>query len=176
MTKKLSPLLGYNTNIRHKNKLYHVQTEDSGLGHPHVITHAFADGGRIVATLKTSYQDWVAFDDVSKRVERLMKEQHQNMLRALRDGKYSEPPLNAELIETETLARDTIVTALEPIDDTLEPSAVQRALGSTTRLDRSDIYKGRAKPASGGLEKAVIDKSLAEVIDDLIEEEEHMLG
>ena len=45
-----APLLGYNTNVRHKGKLFHIQTEDSGIGHPHIITHLFADGGRIVAS------------------------------------------------------------------------------------------------------------------------------
>ena len=44
-----SPLPGYNTNVRHKGKLYHIQTEDSGINHPHIITHLFADGGRISA-------------------------------------------------------------------------------------------------------------------------------
>ena len=42
-----SPLLGYNTNVRHKGKLYHIQTEDSGVNRPHIITHLFADGGRL---------------------------------------------------------------------------------------------------------------------------------
>ena len=52
-----SPLLGYNTNVRHLGKLYHIQTEDSGVRHPHVITHLFADGGRIIASKKTTYAE-----------------------------------------------------------------------------------------------------------------------
>ena len=52
-----APLLGYNTNVRHKGRLYHIQTEDSGVGHPHIITHLFADGGRIVGSKKTSYAE-----------------------------------------------------------------------------------------------------------------------
>ena len=36
-----SPLLGFNNNVRHKGRLFHIQTEDSGVRHPHVITHLF---------------------------------------------------------------------------------------------------------------------------------------
>ena len=43
-----SPLLGYNTNVRHRGKIFHIQTEDSGVTHAHIFTHLFADGGRIV--------------------------------------------------------------------------------------------------------------------------------
>ena len=59
-----SPLLGYNTNVRHKGKLYHIQTEDSGINHPHIITHLFADGGRVIKSHKRSYQSEVKRDDI----------------------------------------------------------------------------------------------------------------
>ena len=39
-----SPLLGYNNNLKHAGKLFHIQTEDSGVDHPHVITHLFTEG------------------------------------------------------------------------------------------------------------------------------------
>src|SRR5688500_20406901 len=87
-TKGPSPLLGYNTNVRHKSKLYHIQTEDSGVNHPHIITHLFADGGRIVASKKTSYADFVAAEDLKSVVKKMMQEQHKAMFIALRDGAY----------------------------------------------------------------------------------------
>ncbi len=46
MAKAPSPLLGYNTNVRHKGRVFHIQTEDSGVLKPLVISHLFADGGR----------------------------------------------------------------------------------------------------------------------------------
>ncbi len=76
-----------NTNIRHKGKLFHVQTEDSGLSHPHIITHLFAEGA-IVATRKTSYQEHAASANLGEIVKKLMKESHREMLIALRDGKF----------------------------------------------------------------------------------------
>jgi hypothetical protein len=85
-----APLLGYNTNVRHKGKLYHIQTEDSGIDHPHVITHLFADGGRIVASKKTSYAERVGSEGLADQVKKLMQAQHKAMFIALRDGVYDE--------------------------------------------------------------------------------------
>ncbi len=85
-----SPLLGYNTNVRHKGKLYHIQTEDSGVKHPHIMTHLFADGGRIIASKKTSYADIVGAEDMKERVKQMMREQHKAMFIALRDGVFDE--------------------------------------------------------------------------------------
>lgn len=88
MAKGPSPLLGYNTNVRHKGRVYHIQTEDSGLAHPHIITHLFADGGRIVASRKTSYAEYVADDNYAVTVKKMMQEQHKALFIALRDGIY----------------------------------------------------------------------------------------
>ncbi len=91
-----SPLLGYNTNVRHSGKLYHIQTEDSGIRHPHVITHLFADGGRIIATKKTTYAEHVGAEDYKKTVKQLMRAQHKAMFIGLRDGVYDEDETGAE--------------------------------------------------------------------------------
>ena len=85
-----SPLVGYNTNVRHKGKLYHIQTEDSGVKRPHVITQLFADGGRILASEKTSYGEHLHADNLSVVVKKLMQEQHKRVFIALRDGVYDE--------------------------------------------------------------------------------------
>jgi hypothetical protein len=88
MTKDPSPLLGYNNNIRHKNRVFHIQTEDSGVRHPHVITHLFMDGGRILKSVKTSYAEHVGAEKMADTVRKMMKDQHKGMLIALRDGQF----------------------------------------------------------------------------------------
>ncbi|HXX67948.1 MAG TPA: hypothetical protein VEK07_12230 [Polyangiaceae bacterium] len=88
MPSSLSPLLGYNTNVRHKGKVFHVQTEDSGIRYGHVITHLFVDGGRILKSLKSSYAQSVGAEDQCEVVRALMKRQHKAMLMALRDGRF----------------------------------------------------------------------------------------
>ncbi len=88
MAKAPSPLLGYNNNVRHKNRVFHIQTEDSGIKHPHIITHLFMDGGRILKSVKKSYADIVGSDGMSDLVRQMMKEQHKAMFIALRDGQF----------------------------------------------------------------------------------------
>ena len=91
-----SPLLGFNNNVRHKGRLFHIQTEDSGIKHPHVITHLFGDGGRILKTTKTSYAEHLGAERLEEIVRELMREQHKAMFIALRDGQLDrvleEPP------------------------------------------------------------------------------------
>jgi hypothetical protein len=87
-----SPLVGYNTNVRHKGKLYHIQTEDSGVNHPHVITHLFADGGRIIASRKTGYAEHLGVKDLPNIVKKLMQDQHKAMFIELRDCVYDDEP------------------------------------------------------------------------------------
>ncbi len=80
---------GFNHNIRHKGRLFHVQTEDSGIENPHVITHLFM-GGNILASKKTSYVDIVHDDNVSTLVRKMMQEQQKDMLRNLVRGLYDD--------------------------------------------------------------------------------------
>ncbi len=90
MAKFQSPLLGYNNNVRHRGRVFHIQTEDSGVNHPHIITHLFMDGGRILKSVKRSYAEHVGSENMSETVRVLMKEQHKAMFIALRDGQYDE--------------------------------------------------------------------------------------
>jgi hypothetical protein len=82
--------VGFNNNIKYKGAEYHVQTEDSGLDKPHIITHLFADGGRVIKSHKRSYAKEVARTDVATFVRALMKGQHMEMVLQLREGKYDE--------------------------------------------------------------------------------------
>jgi hypothetical protein len=90
MSKHVSPLLGYNNNVRHKNRVFHIQTEDSGVKHPHIITHLFMDGGRILKSIKRSYAEHVGADKMQDLVKQMMKEQHKAMFIALRDGQFDQ--------------------------------------------------------------------------------------
>ncbi|MFO0594035.1 MAG: hypothetical protein U0228_01990 [Myxococcaceae bacterium] len=78
---------GFNHNIKHKGKVYHVQTEDSGASNPHIITHLFV-GGNILATKKSSYTDIVKSPNLAELVREMMEEQHKQMLRNLINGSY----------------------------------------------------------------------------------------
>ncbi len=135
-----APLLGYNTNVRHKGKVYHIQTEDSGVGHPHIITHLFADGGRIVASKKTSYDEHVGSQNLQETVKKMMQGQHKAMFIALRDGIYDEGgPNDAAREQTGThstlLAKSTVedVPGAAPAVPEDKPSAERPSLYQDTR-------------------------------------------
>ena len=80
------PLLGFNNNVRHRGRIFHIQTEDSGVKNPRIVTHLFADGGRIIKTTRTEYAEHVSRPDMQPFVRGLMKEQHKGMFTALRLG------------------------------------------------------------------------------------------
>lgn len=135
MSPRPSPLLGYNTNVRHKGKLYHIQTEDSGVDKPHIITHLFADGGRIIASKKTDYSDQVSADNLAVLVKAKMQEQHKAMFIALRDGIYDEPG--------PTAAPPPAPKAAPPVDRaTLDRAAEAKLAGSVALRSRR---KGRGR-------------------------------
>jgi Tfp pilus assembly protein PilZ len=79
------PLTGYNHNIKHLGWEFHVQTEDSGLQSPHIITHMF-HGGTILATKKLVYDPNSAPDFVKE----LMQAQHKAVLKELKAGRQDE--------------------------------------------------------------------------------------
>jgi hypothetical protein len=90
VAKSPSPLLGFNNNVKHQGRIFHVQTEDSGINRPHILTHLFADGGRIIRSTRTDYSEHIGRADMSVVVRRMMKEQHKAMFIALRDGQLDE--------------------------------------------------------------------------------------
>ena len=82
-------VVGFNHNIVYKGDVLHIQTEDSGINNPHIITLLYK-GGSIISSKKTSYADILKMDNLDQVVEELMKEQHKDMLRRLKAGEFDE--------------------------------------------------------------------------------------
>ena len=80
---------GFNHNIRYKEVLYHIQTEDSGTENP-VVTTLLYKGGSILASKRTSYSDIVKSDKMEEVVKEIMREQHKMMLLDLKNGVFDE--------------------------------------------------------------------------------------
>lgn len=104
---------GFNHNIKHKGKVYHVQTEDSGVSNPHIITHLFV-GGNILATKKTSYADIVKAENLAELVREMMEEQHKQMLRNLINGVYDNVDRSATAYQPGELAPDASAAKTAP--------------------------------------------------------------
>lgn len=96
---------GFNHNIKHKGKIYHIQTEDSGVGTPHIITLLYI-GGTILARKKTSYADILKVNDLNFVVRELMEEQHKSMLKQLISGAFDDPDKTPPPPESPAPAQD----------------------------------------------------------------------
>ena len=127
-----SPLLGYNNNVRHLGKTYHIQTEDSGTTHGHIFTHLFADGGRIIASKKTTYTQYLGTDRFPAVVKQLMRESHKAMFIALRDGLFDEDEqAGARAITEMTITLEEDAPPLESAPEiAIDEDALERAAAS----------------------------------------------
>jgi hypothetical protein len=80
---------GFNHNFSYKGAVYHIQSEDGGLRNPVIVTLLY-HGGTILASRKICYADIIRVDNLAQVVEELMKEQHREMLRSLKNGEFDE--------------------------------------------------------------------------------------
>ncbi|MEP6801738.1 MAG: hypothetical protein ABJC07_07365 [Acidobacteriota bacterium] len=80
-------ITGYNTDVKHNNRVFHIQTEDKGDTSPHIESLVYV-GGQILATRKTSYADIVQGGRDDKTVQELMEQQHRTMIAAIQRGRF----------------------------------------------------------------------------------------
>jgi len=146
-------VLGFNTNVRHKGKVFHIQTEDSGVKHPHIITHLFADGGRILKSTKTSYAEHLSEPNLTERVRTMMKDQHKAMFMALRDGTY-----DALLEEANAPASRSAIAAPAPPAAELKPAP---SVALPPSEDAQPALSVRADPAAAKAWSAAVDPATA---------------
>jgi hypothetical protein len=89
MAAKKSPLSGYNHNLKYKNRVYHVQTEDSGRDNPHIFTHLFHDG-TILNSSRSEYSDIISDSDWETQLRAKMQNQHKDMMKGLIKGTFND--------------------------------------------------------------------------------------
>jgi hypothetical protein len=125
-----NPLMitGYNTDVRHGEVVFHVQTEDKGAGNPFIESLVYV-GGQVVATKRAGYADLLAEGKDDKEIIALMDHQHRTMIAAIRHGK-----LDGRLAALSSRAGGSITVAGDLSDD-LDPipslaSAAAAALGA----------------------------------------------
>src|SRR5579884_2107696 len=125
--------VGFNNNVKYKNQTFHIQTEDSGLDKPHVVTHLFADGGRVIKSHKRSYAEHVRREDVAQYVRQLMKGQQLEMALALRDGRFD------DIIEGRAVGGMEVLDSAPKVD--VQKLATQKK--SRVLADREGLDKGK---------------------------------
>lgn len=79
-------ITGFNTDIKHNEKVYHIQTEDKGLQNPYIESLVYV-GGEILASKKTSYAEQATAGVDEKWIGGLMEQQHRTMIAAIKRGR-----------------------------------------------------------------------------------------
>jgi len=153
-------VVGFNHNFRYKGELFHVQTEDGGLKSPQVVTLLYR-GGTILASKKTSYADISKVDRLEQVVEELMKEQHREMLRRLKDGEFDDV-----IAGRRPTARPA---AVSPAPAEPAPEAASKPASPQEPAPAPLEPKEEPKPASppapkGERQEKVVEASLDEII------------
>lgn len=150
-------ITGFNTNVPFKGRLYHVQTEDSGVKNPMVITLLYFQGV-ILARKETNYGRLLEKPDWSSRLQELMKLQHKLMIKELVSGKHTpEEPRKEASSDPGPKAPEAPVTA--PAQDVAAP------------LEASPLpedAKEGAPPAEAEEERGQMQNSLDDILLDFI--------
>ena len=100
-------ITGFNTDVKFRGLVYHVQTEDKGKDNPLIETLIYK-GGEILASRRLPYADLVRETDAESTIARLMEEQHKAMILEVKHGAFA--PRDEEL-PREDLSLDEIVLA-----------------------------------------------------------------
>ena len=99
-------ITGFNTDVKYKGVVYHVQTEDKGTANPLIETLIYK-GGEILGSRRLPYQGLVKIGD-EPAITRLMEDQHKGMIQEVKRGRF-EP--GGERTMMEDLSLDEIVLA-----------------------------------------------------------------
>ena len=162
-------LSGFNTNYRYRGVLFHVQTEDSGVSNPHVITHLF-HGGNILASEKLDYSEKLDGEDLEGAVRELMESLHKAMLAGLQRGLHDATILerlgpSAFSGETdpafdsgfEADASDTASTLSPDPPPPAAPTLVVEPVGSDTPQERLNRAFGEGVVSQKPLDEVVLE-------------------
>jgi hypothetical protein len=145
-------ITGYNTDVRHGNRVFHVQTEDKGLGNPKIETLIYV-GGEILDNYRSSYEDLCAQLPVDDAViQARMDEQHRAIIRDIKNGKYDQTP--PDLVEQQAFSD-------RPLDQAILEFLQQEGDVDTLEL----VIDQPMKPAFGALFRVRIKARLCQTQD-----------
>lgn len=134
-------ITGHNTDVEYAGRVYHVQTEDKGAANPLIETLVYSRGA-ILDCRRFSYAEAAKHGIDEKSVIRLMDQQHQRMVREVRNGRYDPEgpkPFGFNLISNRTL--DEVVLEWLAADRDGEGLGIELT-GSETFFESSEISVG----------------------------------
>jgi len=100
-------ITGFNTDVKYRGVVYHVQTEDKGTTNPLIETLIYK-GGEILGSRRLPYGDIVKSHDDEAAITKLMEDQHKGMILEVKRGRFD---LGGDRTVIEDLSLDEIVLA-----------------------------------------------------------------
>ena len=145
---------GFNTDIKHGDTVYHVQTEDKGLKNPLMLSFIYVKGA-ILDAFRIRYHDFLASNRFSEALlHKILEFQHRQIVNAIKRGKHQKGMVLEDYVEADfvfslsSVAEPSTARKPEPVaQSTPAPSPAPIA-----QVEASDpIGPGIEQPASGSV-------------------------
>lgn len=94
-------ITGFNTDVKHRDRVFHIQTEDRGDPLPYIESFVYV-GGEILGGKRTPYDESLRTGGDDRTVREMMESQHRNVIAAIREGGFDGP--NGSLRAPEEMA------------------------------------------------------------------------
>ncbi|HDJ23470.1 MAG: hypothetical protein B5M54_10790 [Candidatus Aminicenantes bacterium 4484_214] len=78
---------GFNTEIIHGNKKYHIQTQDKGPPYNYIETIIYCSG-RVLTTRRFAYSSYLPQGSRETVVPPLVKKQHERICQQVKEGRF----------------------------------------------------------------------------------------
>jgi hypothetical protein len=96
-------IVGFNTDIKYRNEVFHIQTEDKGDNNPLIETLVYLHG-EILLSRRLSHAHLVDSQDKVRKIKAMMKSQHDQIINELKNGNFSHLlQMETQNIEEKTL-------------------------------------------------------------------------
>jgi len=148
-------ITGFNTDIKHNEKVYHIQTEDKGLQNPYIESLVYV-GGEILASKKTSYAEQLKTGVDEKWIGSLMEQQHRTMIAAIKRGRFDGPADATKAAAAPAAKPAGTPTVSQPAPANASASAIVEASDSEKTLDQVIIDYLASEAESEHLELSLL--------------------
>ncbi len=147
-------ITGFNTDVKHASRIFHVQTEDKGESNPKIESLIYV-GGQIMDSIRFDYSEKIVDGFDEALVTQLMEDQHRRVIRDIKVGKYDESEdssldefLSKKTLDEVVLAYLNNSTSKEEMILVLEDEGQEFRSGSKIHLKLSAMARNGSDPVS----------------------------
>ncbi len=145
-------ITGFNTDVKHGGRVFHVQTEDKGQSNPKIESLIYV-GGQILDSIRFDYSEKIVDGFDEALITQLMEDQHRRVIRDIKVGKYDEgedasldESLSKKTLDEVVLAYLNNSTAKEEMILVLEDEGQGFQAGSKVHLKLNAMSKSSNDP------------------------------